>query len=182
MQKNWFSSDAHYGHTNVLKYDNRDFSTIEEHDEALIAIHNKTVSKKDNWYYMGDFCFKDAAYAESIMKRLNGNKFFIKGNHDHKELITLYEKYGTYLGQLQEIKIEKQRIILCHFAMRVWNQNHRNSWHLYGHSHDAMETEVWGKSMDVGYPSTFRLFGEYRPIEFEEIKIIMNGRPSKIID
>jgi hypothetical protein len=27
-----------------------------------------------------------------------------------------------------------QPIVLCHYAMRVWNRSHHGAWHLYGHS------------------------------------------------
>ena len=28
-----------------------------------------------------------------------------------------------------------QLVVLCHYAMRVWDRSHYGSWHLYGHSH-----------------------------------------------
>lgn len=177
----FFSSDSHFCHTNILKYDNRPFSTIKEHDETLIDNWNKVVDKNDDIYYLGDFCFGRPQYTEQIMQQLNGNKYFIWGNHD-KYNVSVYKKYGIYLGMSAIIKIDGQEITLNHFAQRVWNRSHRGAWMCYGHSHDSLENVEWGKSMDVGVQTAYRLFGKYRPIEFNEIKTILDKREVKIID
>ncbi len=36
---------------------------------------------------------------------------------------------------LAEISVHGQPIVICHYAMRVWNRSHHGAWHLYGHSH-----------------------------------------------
>ena len=53
---------------------------------------------------------------------------------------------------------------------------------LYGHSHDSLEYEAWGKSMDVGVDAAFRILGQYRPFSYEEIKAIMDKRDIKVLD
>lgn len=181
MKKTHFSSDLHLGHKNILKYDNRPFSTIGEHDEVLVDNWNEVVDGEDDIYFLGDFCFGRPEYAEKILQLLKGNKFFIWGNHD-KHMVPLYKKYGTYLGMSAIVKIDGQEITLNHFAQRVWNRSHHGAWHFYGHSHDNLEHEEWGKSMDVGVQSAYRLFGKYRPMAFEEIKNILDKRELKVID
>ena len=42
----WFTSDTHWGHANILKYDNRPFATIDEHDEELVRRWNAVVYRK----------------------------------------------------------------------------------------------------------------------------------------
>ena len=49
------TSDLHFGHANVIKFDNRPFQNVEEMDRALIALWNETVSKRDTVYILGDF-------------------------------------------------------------------------------------------------------------------------------
>ena len=77
---------------------------------------------------------------------------------------------------------QKQFIVMCHYGMRVWNKSHHGSWMLYGHSHDSMEHETWGRSMDVGVDSAYRILGEYRPFNLREIKNIMEKREHNPVD
>lgn len=167
FMKYFFSSDFHFGHKNVLKYDNRPFDTIEEHDGAIIRNYNNKVGEHDQFYFLGDFAFCNKRKSEEYISRLNGRKFFIKGNHDKKDTIKLYEKYGTYLGELKKIRIENQEIVLCHYGMRVWEGSHRGTWHLYGHSHHSLPP--MGKSFDVGINGW-----NYEVLSFQEIETIMN--------
>ena len=53
-QKIFFTSDLHFGHENVLRFDNRPFQTIEEMDEELIRRWNAKVGKGDLVYVLGD--------------------------------------------------------------------------------------------------------------------------------
>lgn len=191
--QNYFSSDWHLGHTNILRYDKRPFKTIEEMDHEIIGNAVGDLEKGDNLYFLGDFALtKSKNTMEGYMKALaytEANLFFIKGNHDKSDTIKLYERYGTYLGEQKKIKIVDkdamggiQEIVLNHYAMRVWDKSHHGAWHLYGHSHDTLEREEWGKSMDVGIPSAYRIFGVYAIFPYEDIKNIMKKRTAKIID
>lgn len=178
MKKYYFSSDFHLGHVRVLRedYDNRPFESIEKHDASIIANHNSIVKPTDDFYFLGDFAFAKKEKTEAYLQQLMGNKFFIKGNHDHKDTIKLYERYGIYLGEQKRITIDKQDIILNHFAMRTWNRSHHGSFHLYGHSHGKLEANLWGKSMDVCI-----ILNNYFPFEFEQIRKLLNDRDAKLL-
>jgi calcineurin-like phosphoesterase family protein len=159
-----------------LVFDKRPFKTIEQHDEHIILSHNETVTQEDDFYFLGDFCMMNTKKAEAHLSRLLGNKFFIKGNHDKKAMIKLYEKYGTYLGEQKKVVIHGQDIILNHFAMRIWNRSHHGAYHLYGHSHGNIEHVPYGKSMDVCI-----ILNNYRPFEFDEIDRILSKRDVKLL-
>ena len=177
-KKYFFTSDYHFMHNNVIRYDSRPFNDVHHMAETIINNHNSLVSNNDDFYFLGDFCF-NRKYTEDYLSRLNGNKFFIKGNHDKSRDIAFYEKYGTYLGEQCKINIDKykQDIVLNHFSMRVWDKHHHGSIHLYGHSHGSLEKYPNGKSMDV-----FIGNNDYYPYEISEILSILNKRDIQKID
>lgn len=175
----FFSSDWHLDHKNILKYDNRPFKDINHMNETIINNYNGVVGNNDNFYFLGDFCFNDDKL-EEYLSRLNGNLFFIKGNHDsYKKHVPLFREYGTYLGELTEITIKGQRIVLCHYAMRVYNRSHRGAYHLYAHSHHSLIEDPNSLSFDVGINGPD--YG-YKPVSFEYVVKRMQKKTYKSID
>ena len=54
MSKIFFTSDLHFGHENVLRFDSRPFATVEEMDSELIRRWNAKVGRGDGicaWRY-----------------------------------------------------------------------------------------------------------------------------------
>lgn len=150
----YFTGDEHYGHRNVIKYCNRPFQDVEEMDREIIKRHNEVVSDNDIVYHLGDFSLKKNR--SKYLEQLKGKHIFIKGNHDK-------EGYD-----ILEIKIDGQSIVLCHYAMRVWNKSHYGSWELFGHSHNTLEPI--GKQMDVGVDTN-----NFYPYSFEDVKRKIEG-------
>lgn len=128
----------------------------------LILKHNEVVGQYDRVVHAGDFTFNDKEYAARIIKRLNGIHTFLRGNHDR----WLHRNHPTQWSKT----FDKQHLVVCHYAMRVWNRSHFNSWQLYGHSHGRLPPE--GKQWDVGVDNN-----NYYPVSFEQVKKIMAGRP-----
>lgn len=157
MQNYWFTSDTHYHHKNIIKYSNRPFKTVEEMNEKLIENFNSVVKPNDLVYHLGDFGFCTAEEADKILTRLNGKKFFIFGNHDSVlEKSPVLKKHFIWARNLTEIKVGDTKVVLCHYAMRVWNRSHYGSVQLYGHSHGTLPDDTTARSMDVGVdPNAF---------------------------
>lgn len=178
---NYFSSDWHLGHENVIKFDNRPFSSVQEMNETIIRNVMSQLKPKDNLYYLGDFALcRDFRKAEGWMDTLassGANLFFIKGNHDKNDTIKLYGRYGEYLGEQRKVEVEGQEIVLNHYAMKVWDKSHYGTWHLYGHSHHSLPDDPNSRSLDCGINGW-----DYRLTTMEQIKNKMGLKTFKPID
>jgi len=86
----WFISDTHFGHSNILSFKDKEgncfrgdrFSTVEEMDEFMIQQWNSVVKPIDRVYHLGDVGICNKEKLLGILKRLNGSKRLILGNHD----------------------------------------------------------------------------------------------------
>jgi len=176
----FFTGDQHFGHKNICRFADRPFTSVEEMNEALINEHNNVVRPGDVVWFLGDFGFMPENQIQNTLRRLNGKKSLILGNHDK----ALAKHSGNFIGSglldaiyhYREVTIEKQHMVLFHYGMRVWNRAHHGSWHLYGHSHGSLPPNC--KSVDVGVDSK-EISPEYRPYAFEEIKRFMANREMK---
>ena len=152
-------------------------------NEQLIKNYNEVVKRGDVVWFLGDFAFMNITQASSILRRLNGQKNLILGNHDKN----IRNKSASFMGKgllhsihdYREIYVEKQSIVLSHYGMRVWNKHHHGAWMLHGHSHGSLPP--YGRSVDVGVDSTY-ITDEYRPVSFEEVKRFMQTRESVNVD
>lgn len=77
-----YISDWHYGHNNILAFDNRPFKTVEEMNAALVERWNAAVHPGDTVYVLGDMFWCNMQEAISVLNQLNGQVFLIKGNHE----------------------------------------------------------------------------------------------------
>lgn len=138
MSEIWFTSDLHFGHKNIIKFmDNREFSNIEEHDEALIENLNSCVGPKDDVYFLGDMAM--SKNVDHIIPRLPGKWHIIRGNHDYwcKKTGQVERVLDTYkniveITDYKELKVSKVRYVLFHYPIETFN---RRSIQLHGHTH-----------------------------------------------
>jgi calcineurin-like phosphoesterase family protein len=156
----WFTSDTHFGHSNIIKYCNRPFANVDAMDDHMISNWNKLVKPGDIVYHLGDFAFRNV---ERYINCLPGNIHLIFGNHDH--MARKKRDLFDWTGDFKEIKVNGQKIVLCHYALRVWNKSHHGAWHLYGHSHGTLPDLGNQLAFDCGVDCW-----NYRPINFEEVK------------
>ena len=170
MRDVWFTSDFHFGHFNIIRYCNRPFANIQEMDDAIADRVNACVKTNDVLYFLGDFCMGKAEQITAYRKRLACRTIhFTEGNHDRtvRKLQHLFASWET----LSEINVVKQRIVLCHYAMRVWPHHAQGAWHLYGHSHGNLPDEPLSLSLDVGVDTH-----DFRSWHFDEIATVMKTK------
>lgn len=150
MSKVFFTSDLHFGHTNVITFDKRPFSSIEEMDAELIKRWNKKVGKGDLVYVLGDMIWKSSNNdAENLIRSLNGQIILIKGNHDRfinnakaKKALAGIKEYDDIVVTLEDGT--KRRCILSHYYMPFYNGHLYQTILLHGHSHISKERK-WSK-------------------------------------
>ena len=89
----WVISDTHFGHKNIIDYENRPFASVEDMNAAIINNWRKIVNKKDIVFMLGDFSFYDKELTQSLMSALPGRKILILGNHDSRS-VEWYREVG----------------------------------------------------------------------------------------
>ena len=133
----YFTSDLHLFHKNVLNFDNRPFTTIEEMDEELIKRWNNKVKDEDTVYVLGDISWYNDEKTCELLGRLKGHKRLIKGNHDR--ISANLRKHFYSIDDYKEIKVDGIDVVLCHYPITFFNKHHYGSYMLYGHVHNSHE-------------------------------------------
>lgn len=170
----FYTSDTHFGHSNIIRFCNRPFASVDEMNEKLISNWNSAVGPEDDIYHLGDFAMGSKDAVPAILARLNGRKHLVWGNHDSDQVRALpgWASSQAYL----ELNDSGKRLVLCHYAMKVWNHSHRGSLMLYGHSHGSLPGD--DQSCDVGVDC----FG-YRPVPISAIGYALGkNKPHSPVD
>jgi len=140
-------------------------------DNALIRNWNDTVTPKDDIYILGDFTMRPAEEAHRYLTRLNGRKYFIRGNHDRfLDKFELYESDFVWVKDYHRLIYEGQRIVMFHYPILEWDQLHRGAYHCYGHVHNNKVSRERlavldnGRAFNVGVD-----VNDYRPVSIKVI-------------
>ena len=183
MGKIFFTSDLHFWHENVIRFDNRPFETVEEMNAELIRRWNDKVSIGDLVYVLGDMIWKcNSSEAEQLIKSLNGQIILIKGNHDRflhnakvKGALAGVKDYDDICVTLEDGS--KRRCILSHYFMPFYNGHRYQAIHLHGHSHKTEEADeeiaIANYLKSKGYENEIYnvgcMYWNYEPITLDEI-------------
>ena len=136
----YYIADLHIGHNNVIKFDNRPFSNIEEMNNKIIENWNNKVKKDDTVYILGDFIWAKESEWPSYVKQFNGKKVLIQGNHDPKQFSQTTKRLFQEITNFKEIKYDGKRIIMCHYPIPFFKGGFsENTYMLYGHVHQTIE-------------------------------------------
>lgn len=152
----YYVADLHFGHDKIIEYENRPFETVEEMNEEYIKIWNNKVKKGDEVYILGDFSFYKGEQTNKILRRLNGMKFLVKGNHDHTYLDDndFDESLFVWVKDYHKVKDDGDIIILFHYPIQTWDRKHYGSLHFYGHVHSNNGTS---HPMEYEIPNSYNV-------------------------
>lgn len=190
---------THYSHKNICRgvsqwevnegnQRTRDFNTLEEMNDVLVNNINALVKENDTLWHLGDWSFGGHQQIKIFRDRLNcKNINLVFGNHD-QHIEPNNSPYRNLFKSVQYYKeldirvdrkwnqVQKVKICMSHYAMRVFNKSHHGAIQLFGHSHGSLP-DLNNRQMDVGVDTN-----NYYPYHLDEILDKMLCRPIEIVD
>jgi calcineurin-like phosphoesterase family protein len=157
--KTYITSDLHFGHTNIMKFcpvsRARFRNDVAYMNEAMVKEWNEIVEPEDLVYILGDVAFLPAQKAAEFMRRCNGRKILVQGNHDRKTLNDpvfrgCFEEIHHYL----DINYAGTKVCMFHYPIAEWDQMHRGSVHFHGHLHGGESGLEKFRARDMGMDAT----------------------------
>lgn len=183
MSKKFYTADHHFYHRNIMSpaYCDRPYNDLYEMQEALIANHNEVVGKNDEVFFLGDVCMDMhrpkycpeqgvEKHIERVLRRMNGRKHLIMGNHDPRPLcdLDIWESASDY----KVVNDRGRKVVLFHFPIYSWEGRAKGAVHLHGHCHGTLKVQNMGDIAhgsrgfwcDVGVDCW-----DYKPVELNTI-------------
>lgn len=130
---NWFTSDMHFGHGNIIKYCNRPFKDLAEMQSTLVLNWMQTIGQDDTVFHLGDFSFMGRENTMRLLASLSGNKIFFKGNHQgHPKtiidsMIIRHEGHRIHLNHYPELASPLMMSLVGHVHQNWKVQYHINT-------------------------------------------------------
>lgn len=160
----WFTSDTHFFHANILKFTGangkriRPFGSLEEMHELMIERWNKCVRPQDYVYHLGDVTFQYHGKFNELMSRLNGHKRLIVGNHDqlkNPNLFRWFDKVDLWRGY------KEHNFTLSHIPLRL-DSIRNGKFNVHGHIHQ-------NRMEDLHYVNVCVEVRDYTPVHLDTI-------------
>lgn len=193
MTNKWYISDTHFNHANILTFRHGDngplirpgFSSVEDMNETMIDNWNRVVKPGDKVYHLGDVAFGDVQDFHNIMRRLNGRKTLIMGNHDKFDTLD-YAMHFKSICSWKPFKDKKSKpkadkfipFICCHYVLHQDNLYGRDGvvFNVHGHIHEREVMQNRGNVIDPAYINVCVEKRNYTPVHFDELQQIMKQR------
>lgn len=169
-----FTSDLHFGHSNIIDLCKRPFNSIDDMDAALIANWNRKVRKNDTVYLLGDAVWdkKKVAY---YMEQLSGKKILVTGNHDstwakREDCRKYFETIVPYM----EVHLNGHPITMCHYPMLEWKSSRKVAkrklgYHIHGHIHNRISDEYRPLFLQFNALNAGVDINAFAPVTFDEL-------------
>ena len=160
-------SDTHFGHSGVCRFLRDDGTKLrpwddpDEMDDEMVRRWNDTVRPGDKVYHLGDVVINRKAL--NTLRRLNGDKVLIKGNHDIFKL----EDYTQHFRDIRAYHV-MNNVIFSHIPVHAGSKG-RFKANVHGHLHSNKVMTPDGKSVDPWYFCACVEQTDFRPILLEKI-------------
>lgn len=141
MSKRWFTSDFHFGMTDILRFEERPFNDVEKMNEAYIRSCVERAGEDDLIIHVGDLCsFKSDRGSKGlevkpieIIKSIPATFINIRGNHDvNNKVFSAADSMRTNLGK------RYLDVSICHYPTydkRAIGHFQDGDIHICGHVH-----------------------------------------------
>ena len=183
MRTSFVISDTHFSHTNSWEKFKlpdgsplRPFSSNEEMDEAMVERWNAVVKPSDYVYHLGDVAI--AKRGLELVRRLNGHKRLIMGNHDIYPN-KLYHDVG--FEKVSGVRVFVDKYVLSHIPLHPDCVTDRFKVNVHGHLHSNRVMISREVNMGYGYetisePDTRYMCvcveqTNFTPVSFEELDV-----------
>ena len=194
----FFTSDIHFGHTNIIKFCGRPWDNVEEMNEGIIDLWNAQVAPNDRVFILGDFAMGKLAETIPLGRRMNGRKVLIGGNHDRfhpahhnykaskaDEWMNNYITWGgfeTVIVNPAQFKINGLTFWMAHFPWKKYYVDGREGRHdafspdddgtflVHGHVHQEWGVDGINRMFNVGLDAWGMTL-----VPFDDIKVWIDG-------
>lgn len=163
-------SDTHFGHANILTFlwqpvQGREhlvpirpgFASVEEMDETMVDNWNRVVRPQDHVWHGGDVVMHWRCLP--IVKRLNGHKRLVLGNHDKEDM----KKYAEVGFKKIRGSHRVDNVLLTHFPVNQAHLGNKVIGNAHGHIHQNPSPE--GPYFNISVENI-----NYTPIPFEVVQ------------
>ena len=172
--KVFFTSDLHIGHSRIIDFTGRPYNDVKEMNDALIGNWNKVVSPEGIVFLLGDIIWSDSSHEfNRLMRKLNGTKHIIMGNHDSKKALRNLPENCILHDDIVHLWVDGTKIefVLSHYPLYSWQGIQRGVINLHGHihsgenSHNGFDTAfVSNYHYDIGVDNN-----DYYPVELDKL-------------
>ena len=150
---NYYISDLHLfcnSQTQAgVNFDKRPFANVEEMHAHFLSLWNTKVTNADTVYILGDIALRGRhTPLVGFVSQLKGKKVLVKGNHDDVSdyrYTKLFEEIVDYKELTDSVKGQAYKLVLSHYPILMWKDQHRGSILLYGHTHNTVEDAFFQK-------------------------------------
>lgn len=163
----YYISDLHLFHRGLNdRMDKRGFADVESMNEYIVRQWNSKVRKNDEVVILGDLSLGTSEQTEEIVKRMNGKKMLLTGNHDKFLNDKKFDKsLFVWIKDYAELNDNGRKVILSHYPIVCYNGQFRKDekgnakvYMLHGHVHftqDCVGLEQY-KDFIRSYPRASR--------------------------
>ncbi len=167
---NYYTSDWHFFHKQIIKYCNRPYASEKAMRNAIISDFNSVVRKDDTAFVIGDAAMLGSSQWEAlkaVMGKLNGTKHLIFGNHDEFRWQRYIDIGFTSVHSSLWLQEDGFNIVLAHDP-NVYSRLEPETILLCGHVHTLFKSLPDARVVNVG-------IDQWRyPVNFDQIRKELN--------